>query len=168
MATYLYDFWGSTCFNRCSISRYGIIHSDSKFKLAASYGAVEVTVTECVVLTITKKCCPHNPEPGDRVRFKISVMNSGAVPVYNVMVTDILPSCVSFKGTNKNNGWTITVHEDVTAQIPLIGAGQTSSFTICGTLGCCFCNQLFNIASVTAESITQPGVAACALKKYKV
>ena len=134
-----------------------------------STAQVEVTVTECVVLTITKKCCPDNPEPGDRVRFKISVMNSGAVPAYNVMVTDILPSCVSFKGTNKNNGWTITVDgQDVTAQIPLIGAGQTSSFTICGTLGCCFCNQLFNIASVTAESITQPGVAACSLKPRKI
>ncbi|NSL89936.1 DUF11 domain-containing protein [Chitinophaga sp. Mgbs1] len=154
-------------------------------KAFASFGGDPITsnITDTRVvnkpgLRITKSG-PDNIAAGNRISYNIQVANSGPSNAAGVNITDVLPDGIdsitwsaTAQGTATINGGNIsnaTGNVDFIASIP-VGAGNTISVTVAGTVSSAATGVLTNIAAVTPENglpvtdtvntsiLSQPGI----------
>ena len=93
------------------------------------YEAINVTLTKMAVDSNGNEVLPlHKFEEGDIVRFKLSVKNNGSTTVKNYTVTDVLPSELSFYGTQPT-GTTVNGNT-LTWTINDLAAGATANITV--------------------------------------
>ncbi len=112
---------------------------------------ISVTTQPCANIIINK-CCSKHIFANDTVSFTISLQNIGGVAATNVVVTDELPSCFTFKKAS-GTGWTFQRSgQEITAQFPLLGVGQKTSFTLIATACCCNVNP--NVVENTATVVS--------------
>ena len=66
--------------------------------------------------------------PGQIIRYRFTVTNSGATSASSVQVTDALPAQVTYVSTSSSTGWSITVSgQNVTANYTGTGGALASS-----------------------------------------
>lgn len=112
------------------------------------------------VLTLSQKCKAKISSDG-KTTYKITVTNTGNANATQVTVTDILPSCLTFKRACGAN-WTITNSgQTVTAVLALLEPGQEASFEIIAKAHCCSGQTITNQVSVVSNEITTPVVSTC-------
>lgn len=114
--------------------------------------AISVTPQPCAVFLINK-CCSKHIFPNDTVSFTINLQNIGADTARNIIVTDVLPSCFTFKKAS-GSGWTFSLSgQELTAELPLLGVGQKTSFSITATACCNLVPKTFtNTATVESDN----------------
>ncbi len=112
------------------------------------------------VLTISQTCKGKICSDG-KTTYKITVSNTGTANATQVTVTDILPSCLTFKQASGANWQFTNAGQTVTAVLALLEPGQEASFEIIAKARCCSGQTITNQASVVSNEITTPVVSTC-------
>ena len=113
--------------------------------------AATVTVTPCAVLTLTKTANKNSLTQDGCISFSLLVANNGTGQAQNVVLTDVLPACLSFVKSVTNDGWVITnVDQTVTATLPVLQAGQTAALSVTAQGNGCTGSTVTNTAQVTS------------------
>ena len=72
------------------------VTATSQFNAGVSDSGAYTATVETAVIAITKVATPANPQPGDVVTYALNGINSGSGTAYDVVVTDALPTGVTF------------------------------------------------------------------------
>ncbi|WP_298286004.1 FISUMP domain-containing protein [uncultured Lutibacter sp.] len=78
--------------------------------------AVNYTIDQVGILGIFKKADTEIVENGQTFNYTITVSNNGSVPLDNIVITDILPDCVSVNGQ-------LTIEDATATSIPFTTSG---------------------------------------------
>lgn len=114
-----------------------------------------ITPAGCANISINK-CCSKSIFPQDIISFTINVQNNGPVDATNIVVTDILPDCFTFKkasGKGAGNAWKVThKQQTITATLPHLAVGQKASFSFTALTQCQPGTVLTNTATVITDN----------------
>lgn len=72
------------------------VTATSQFNGAVSDAGTYTATVTAAVLTVNKTASPTNPRPGEVVTYAIQGANNGTATAYNVVITDLLPSGVTY------------------------------------------------------------------------
>ncbi len=120
--------------------------------------ATETTqVTPQLDISITKTDSVDPVAPGATLTYTITVTNSGPSTATNVVVTDNLPSQLTFVSGTASSGTVTNNGNAVTANIGNLASGASATVTINTTVNAGTQAQITNTATVTAtETETNP------------
>jgi uncharacterized repeat protein (TIGR01451 family) len=86
-------------------------------------------------LEISKTVDPTDPNAGEEIVYTITVANNGPIGAQNVVVSDVLPAAFNYlANTDACSGVAVGATGTLTCQLGTIGAGQSRSFQIKGTI----------------------------------
>jgi uncharacterized repeat protein (TIGR01451 family) len=121
--------------------------SSAEFTVVPTGPTAQITVGTGADLAITKTDAPDPVLVGDLITYTLKATNNGPEDASNVVVTDALPSGVSFdsasSGCTESGG-------TVTCSIEAIQAGATSTFTV--TVKATEVGSITNSASVSSDT----------------
>lgn len=133
---------------------YGIItdQSGQSFHYNDDFGVANITtnVTPKADLAITKTANQTtNLHPGDKVTFTLTVTNYGPNTAHNVVVTDLVPTGISFfsAATPSQGTWNPSTG---IWNVGTLAVGESATLLFNATIGT-FSGQIFNIANVTGN-----------------
>jgi uncharacterized repeat protein (TIGR01451 family) len=115
------------------------------------------TINPAADLALTKTAAPTTASPGQDVTFTLTTHNNGPSAAANVVVTDTLPTGLTFKSSSTGctaTGQTVTCPQ--TASLPFPGTDLVH--TIVATVAATATGSLQNTASVTSPT-TDPAAA---------
>ena len=119
-------------------------------------GNAQISVIDCgATLTIVKTSNKPKIKAHGCARFSITVTNAGPNAAENVVVTDVLPSCLCFARAvdTLNAGWVFSNQgHTVTATLQSLAAGQSATFDIYAEAHCPEGKPVTNNATVTANN----------------
>ena len=123
-------------------------------------GPLSSTVNTIVVepsLTVKKEFVPTTAKPGDSVQVKLTIMNSGQAPAYDVKIDDTLPlALINPTGTAQQSGFTLNTSGQVVSfsggTVPA-NSSVVLTFTVTAHVPC---GEVNNIATISTAS-TLPG-----------
>ena len=121
---------------------------------------ITLTFPVCApILTAFIDCKPKICRKGT-ISYTVSVTNTGTAPAENVVVTNELPSCLTFLNASGLD-WTFSNQgQTVTATLGTLAIGATASFSVTAKAYCCKGKKITTTASVTAFNTT-PTTASC-------
>ena len=96
---------------KLTVNAEGSIGADTKHKVFWVEGCDEPEPPEIDLALVKSVAMNPRPMPGEDVKFQITVINQGDVPVENVSVIDYPPTNFSLSG-NDDNGWAPTTDAD--------------------------------------------------------
>lgn len=112
----------------------------------------DITVTPVVDLVLTKTVTDATAAAGDTLTYTVNVVNNGPSTANNVVITDTLPSGVTFvSGTGPGGALTAT-NGLVTVNVGTLANGATTSFTVQATVNANVTTVQTNTATVTTST----------------
>lgn len=110
-----------------------------------------VTVGTCALLTLSN-CCSKTVLSNSTTSFTVTVTNNGSTAATNLIATYTVPSCFTITSAS-GTGWAFTTSgQVVTATLPLLAVGASSSFTLTATICCNRGQKLTTIATVQSDA----------------
>jgi len=109
-------------------------------------------------LSVRKTYTPAVPANGGPITYRIVVANTGTGTLNNFLVTDTLPSTVTYGGESHPAGMAFTNVPPILAwagAVPL-GPGRAYTFTVTGTSSACFTGAVSNTAWAAATGLCAP------------
>src|SRR5207244_1963261 len=98
---------------------------------ANNSGTATTVITVSADLAITKSESPNPVNAGQQATYTLTITNNGPNPAVNTMVTDVLPSQVTFVSATSNHGPTPTQAGGiVTASLGTMAPGDVATVTI--------------------------------------
>ncbi len=108
-------------------------------------------------LSITKTAAPSSPKAGDSLTYTLVVTNNSQNPATAVVVTDQLPSTVTFVSQGTSSACTVsqTTTGLITCTASTLAAGASATFTVVTTINAGTTGTISNTATV-ASALTDP------------
>lgn len=117
-----------------------------------SMESVNLQITDCPCVCITKCSNPTSVQPGQNFKYVLEVINAGNAPISNLVIEDTLPACVKFITADvPNNDWMVTA---VTSPI----TGLTTITAVYTGTGIAPCSKSKIRLRVQAMSSCMPGM----------
>ena len=115
----------------------------------------EVAAPELADLVVIKMCCTCRAQEGDIITYTVTVINTGPDDANSIVITDHLPSCVTYQSDSASQG----TYDDGTGNWSVgnlvDGASATLDIIVTVNSGTCG-STVFNTANVTAVLETDP------------
>lgn len=113
---------------------------------------LDVTVTRLAVLALTKTDTPDPVQVGDQLTYTLLVTNNGPSTATNVIVSDTLPTGLTFVSVNTTAGTAAQAAGVVTANIPTLAVNASATVTIVSTVAASFTGTtIANSATADAD-----------------
>ncbi len=113
---------------------------------------VDVEITRQSVLTISKTDTPDPNSVGGTLTYEILVTNTGPSTANNVVISDSLPSGLTFDSVSTTAGTATEVGGVITANIPTLAVGAEVTVTVVTTIQASFAGSTIpNTATARAD-----------------
>ncbi|MCA9193873.1 MAG: DUF11 domain-containing protein [Planctomycetales bacterium] len=117
--------------------------------------SVDVAITRQAVLTISKTDSPDPIGVGNNLNYTILVTNTGPSTASNVVVSDTLPTGLTFVSVNSTAGTASESSGVVTANVSSLDVNDSVTVTIVGTVATTFsASSIANSATADADEAT--------------
>jgi uncharacterized repeat protein (TIGR01451 family) len=124
--------------------------TETEVSTANNSASATTTITPSVDLVITKTDSADPVAAGGTLTYTLTVVNNGPSEATNVVVTDNLPTGLTFTSGNTTAGSVSNVGNNVTATVGTLASGATATITINATVASTQTTSLSNTASVTS------------------
>lgn len=112
---------------------------------------VQTTINPSIDLAITKTDSQDTIVSGNQLTYTIQVTNNGPSTATNVVVSDTLPTGLTFVSGASTNGGTVTNNNGViTASIPTLARNATATITLVTSVARSVSGTITNTSTVTA------------------
>jgi len=124
--------------------------TENESNLANNSATEPTTVVPIIDLAVTKSDTPDPVNAGGILTYTVLVTNNGPSPATNVVLTDALPTEVSFDSATPSQGSVSESGGTVTANLGSLASGASATVTIVATVADSALGTITNTASVAA------------------